>query len=79
MSGAPRTIVIVGAGFSGTSVAMQLLRLGRESLKVVLLDTAPVARGLAYAKRPYPYLLNVPAGRMNGMNPPPEALRQSSQ
>ena len=65
MSGAPRTIVIVGAGFSGTSVAMQLLRLGRESLKVVLLDTAPVARGVAYAKRPYPYLLNVPAGRMS--------------
>ncbi len=62
---AARTIVIVGAGFSGTTVAINLLRLaGSEPLTLVLLDRVRGARGLAYARREYPYLLNVPAGRM---------------
>lgn len=64
-----RTIVIVGAGFSGTAVAVNLLR-GRQiersqALRIVLLDRAEFARGTAYADREYPYLLNVPAGRMS--------------
>jgi uncharacterized NAD(P)/FAD-binding protein YdhS len=75
VSAAPRTIVIVGAGFSGTSVALHLLRLGRELLKVVLLDTATAGRGLAYARCPYPYLLNVPAGRMSASEDPRGFLR----
>jgi len=63
----PRTIVIVGAGFSGASVAINLLRLSywRPS-RIVLVDRAPrMARGAAYAERSHPYLLNVPAGRMS--------------
>jgi uncharacterized NAD(P)/FAD-binding protein YdhS len=68
----PRTIVIVGAGFSGTVVAINLLRLTRERpLRVVLVDRAQTARGVAYAKRPYPYLLNVPAGRMSATSGDP--------
>ena len=67
-----RTIVIVGAGFSGTVVAINLLRLTHERpLRVVLVDRAQTARGVAYAERPYPYLLNVPAGRMSATSHDP--------
>ena len=63
---APRTVVIVGAGFAGTTVATSLLRIPHaEPLRIVLLERAQIGRGVAYAQRPYPYLLNVPAGRMS--------------
>jgi uncharacterized NAD(P)/FAD-binding protein YdhS len=63
----PRTIVIVGAGFSGTAVAINLLRLSYwKPVRVVLLERAErMGRGAAYAERSHPYLLNVPAGRMS--------------
>jgi uncharacterized NAD(P)/FAD-binding protein YdhS len=63
----PRTLVIVGAGFSGTVVAINLLRLSYwRPVRVVLLERAErMGRGTAYAEKPYPYLLNVPAGRMS--------------
>jgi uncharacterized NAD(P)/FAD-binding protein YdhS len=63
----PRTIVIVGAGFSGTSVAINLLRLSYwRPVRIVLVERgAKMARGAAYADRSYDYLLNVPAGRMS--------------
>ena len=67
-----RTIVIVGAGFSGAIVATNLLRLSREQpLRVVLVDREPPARGVAYARRSYRYLLNVPAGRMSASSADP--------
>ena len=67
MTGLPRTIVIVGAGFSGAAVAINLLRLSYwRPARIVLIDRAPrMARGAAYAERSHPYLLNVPAGRMS--------------
>jgi uncharacterized NAD(P)/FAD-binding protein YdhS len=63
----PRTIVIVGAGFSGTAVAVNLLRLSYWTpVRVVLVDRAErMGRGVAYAHSGHPYLLNVPAGRMS--------------
>jgi uncharacterized NAD(P)/FAD-binding protein YdhS len=71
-SGGPRTVVIVGAGFSGTMVASNLLKLARDrALRVVLIDRAQMARGLAYGERAYPYLLNVPAGRMSATSADP--------
>jgi uncharacterized NAD(P)/FAD-binding protein YdhS len=62
-----RTIVIVGAGFSGTLVAANLLRSQHwATTQIVLVErSTSVARGKAYADRDYPYLLNVPAGRMS--------------
>ena len=70
---APRTVAIVGAGFSGTVLAINLLRLPHEQpLRVVLVDRAQMARGVAYARRRYPYLLNVPAGRMSASSADPE-------
>ena len=62
-----RTIVIVGAGFSGTLVAANLLKSQHwAATRIVLVErAATLARGKAYAQRSYPYLLNVPAGRMS--------------
>ncbi len=64
---AQRSIVIVGAGFSGTLVAAHLLKAQHGSkTRVVLIERAEqMARGAAYADRGYPYPLNVPAGRMS--------------
>jgi len=64
---AQRTIVIVGAGFSGTLVAASLLRSQHwATTQIVLIErSTTVARGKAYADREHPYLLNVPAGRMS--------------
>ena len=61
--GAPRTIAIVGAGFSGTLVTVNLLRRPPvESTRIVLIEREPeVGRGIAYARRDYRYILNVPA------------------
>ena len=64
---AQRTIVIVGAGFSGTLVAANLLKSQHWApTQIVLIERAAnLARGKAYADRGYPYLLNVPASRMS--------------
>lgn len=63
----PFTILIVGAGFSGTVLAMNLLRRPpRVATRIVLLERGPtLGRGLAYAATDVPYVLNVPAGRLS--------------
>ena len=67
-----RTIVIVGAGFSGTAVAINLLRLPHaQPLRVVLVERERMARGAAFASRHRSYLLNVPAGRMSASSADP--------
>jgi uncharacterized NAD(P)/FAD-binding protein YdhS len=61
------TIVIVGGGFCGTVLAANLLR-GPPSAAtdIILIERgAAMGRGLAYAVRDFPYLLNVPAGRLS--------------
>lgn len=82
MTPLPRTLVIVGAGFSGAAVAINLLRLSYwRPLRIVLVERAPrMARGAAYAQRSYPYLLNVPAGRMSlSSSDPLEFLKFAQQ
>ena len=61
------TIVIVGAGFSGTVLAANLLRRPLSNANdVVLIERgAAMGRGMAYADREFPYLLNVPAARLS--------------
>lgn len=65
----PRVIVIIGAGFSGTAVAIQLLRqwiAAAGNLRLVLVDSRDeIGAGVAYATRDYPYPLNVAAGQMS--------------
>lgn len=66
------TVVIIGAGFSGTALAVNLLRLPhRGGLRIVLVDRDGHARGTAYARREHPYRLNVPAGRMSASSADP--------
>jgi uncharacterized NAD(P)/FAD-binding protein YdhS len=61
------TIAIIGGGFCGTVVAANLLRRPpAEPTDVVLIEREPeVGRGVAYAARRFPYLLNVPAARLS--------------
>jgi uncharacterized NAD(P)/FAD-binding protein YdhS len=61
----PKTFVIVGAGFSGTVLAANLLRRPpADRADIVLIERRNVmGRGVAYAAHEFPYLLNVPAGR----------------
>jgi uncharacterized NAD(P)/FAD-binding protein YdhS len=70
-----RTIAIVGAGFSGTLCAVNILRAyrtdcshGGAALRVILLDrhTRP-GRGLAYRTWDDNLVLNVPAGNMSAL------------
>lgn len=72
MSDLRRTIAIVGAGFSGTVVAANLLtHPHHQRLRILLVDRSRIARGIAYAERDFPYLLNVPAGRMSASSGAP--------
>jgi uncharacterized NAD(P)/FAD-binding protein YdhS len=60
-------IAIVGAGFSGTVLAANLLRHPPAGIsEIVLIERgADVGRGSAYAVHRFPYLLNVPAARLS--------------
>jgi uncharacterized NAD(P)/FAD-binding protein YdhS len=63
----PNTIAIVGAGFCGTVLAANLLRRPpSNATDIVLIERGPaMGRGMAYADREFPYLLNVPAARLS--------------
>ncbi|WP_020650632.1 FAD/NAD(P)-binding protein [Solimonas variicoloris] len=63
------TIVIIGAGFCGTTLAVQLLRRPPVTpLDVVLVNRSGLlARGVAYGTRTASHVLNVPAGRMGAL------------
>jgi uncharacterized NAD(P)/FAD-binding protein YdhS len=58
-------LIIVGAGFSGSMLAVQLMR-ESEPPSVALLDKSPAfGPGLAYGAVAPEHLLNVPAGKMS--------------
>ncbi|WP_158746148.1 FAD/NAD(P)-binding protein [Acidisphaera sp. L21] len=60
-----RTLAIVGAGFSGTLLAIQALRRVPAGTSIVLLErVGEFGPGLAYATANPNHLLNVPAARM---------------
>ena len=62
----PATIAIVGSGFSGTMVAVNLARLGMAGLRVLLFERGKkLARGAAYDSESKERLLNVPARLMS--------------
>ncbi|HET9620599.1 MAG TPA: FAD/NAD(P)-binding protein, partial [Kofleriaceae bacterium] len=63
--GAP-CVVVLGAGFSGTLAAAQLIRQATRPIHVVVVDRAAAfAAGVAYSTADPRHLLNVPAARMS--------------
>lgn len=63
-------VVIIGAGFSGTLVAIHLLRQS-DSVQIDLVDQRLPGRGLAYGTIYDEHLLNVPAIRMSAFGSEP--------
>ncbi len=63
-------VAIIGAGFSGTMVAIHLLRQS-EAVEIDLIDSRLPGRGLAYSTTCDAHLLNVPAVRMSAFGSEP--------
>jgi uncharacterized NAD(P)/FAD-binding protein YdhS len=74
MSTASKTILIIGAGFSGAMTAVNLLRHPSSGgLRVVLVNSSGrMARGIAYGTHSTDHILNVPAGNMSALPEDPE-------
>ena len=69
----PRTVAVVGGGFSGVALTCALMRRARQPLQVTLVERhAALGCGVAYGTTQMSHLLNVPAGRM-GVDPQDEA------
>lgn len=69
----PRTVGIIGAGFSGTMLAVHLIEMSSMPLKVILFDRgASFAKGPAYATPNAKHLLNVRASNMSAYASDPE-------
>jgi uncharacterized NAD(P)/FAD-binding protein YdhS len=65
-------IAIVGAGFSGTLLALHLLRRCPAGSKITLIERGvQFGRGAAYATGNPSHLLNVPAGKMSAFHDRP--------
>lgn len=74
VAGAP-CVVIVGAGFSGTLAAAQLLRRATRPLHVAVVErTSDLAAGVAYSTGDARHLLNVPAARMSAWPDRPDSF-----
>src|ERR1700683_5121875 len=65
------TIAIVGSGFSGTLLALHLLRRCPGARVLLIERNRHFGRGLAYATGNPGHLLNVPAARRSGSQPRP--------
>jgi len=76
-----KTLIIVGAGFSGTVLTVNLLRrLPAEGADIVLIErNSSMGRGVAYAASDFPYLLNVPAARLSADSRDPSQFLRYAQ
>jgi uncharacterized NAD(P)/FAD-binding protein YdhS len=73
----PRTIGITGAGFTGTLLALHLLRRCGEGDRILLIEKRPrFGAGLAYATGNPHHLLNVRAGNMSAFSAEPDHFVQ---
>ena len=71
-AGTPSSIAIVGAGFSGTLLALHLLQRSPPQTRVVLIErNAQFGRGPAYSTGNSSHLLNVPAAKMSAFHQRP--------
>ncbi len=67
----PPTIAVIGGGFSGSAVAINLLRRARPVRVVLVNRYGPIGRGVAYGTRLEAHVLNVPAGGMSVLEDDP--------
>ena len=66
-------LAIIGAGFSGSMVAIHALTVARGPLTIALINkNADFGRGIAYGTRNPAHLLNVPAARMSAFVDDPD-------
>jgi uncharacterized NAD(P)/FAD-binding protein YdhS/predicted metal-dependent enzyme (double-stranded beta helix superfamily) len=67
------SIAIVGGGFSGSMVAVHLLKNAVSPLRIKLIESRPViGEGIAYSTNWDCHLLNVPAGKMSAFPDHPD-------
>jgi uncharacterized NAD(P)/FAD-binding protein YdhS len=76
-----KTIAIVGAGFSGTVLAANLLRrASARAIDIILIERGiAMGRGAAFAAHEFPYLLNVPVGRLSADSRDPQQFLRFTQ
>ncbi|MBS7811008.1 FAD/NAD(P)-binding protein [Roseococcus pinisoli] len=68
-----QTVAVIGAGFSGVLLALQLLRRCPATTSVTLIErNGGFGRGQAYSTENPNHLLNVPAGRMSAFRDRPD-------
>jgi len=66
-------IAIIGGGFSGSLVAINLLQNATKPLRIQLIErSSEVGRGVAYGTQVDCHLLNVPAGNMSALIDQPD-------
>ncbi len=70
----PYDLAIIGSGFSGTFLTIQLLKKASPPFSIVLVEGIPhrLGRGIAYETTMDCHLLNVPAGNMSAFPDDPE-------
>lgn len=75
-----KTLVIIGAGFSGTVSAIEFLRSAPQDSRLIIINrSGTVARGLAYGTSSSRHLLNVPAGNMSAQVDNPNSFLEYCQ
>lgn len=67
-----KTIAIIGAGYSGVSVAINLAHYASEKIQVLLFEKNNFAEGIAYSTRDPHHLLNIHAGAMSAFDDKPD-------
>jgi uncharacterized NAD(P)/FAD-binding protein YdhS len=74
------TLVIIGAGFSGTVAAIEFLRTAPDGSKLIIVNrSGQMAKGLAYGTNSPTHLLNVPAGNMTAIVKDPDSYLKYCQ
>jgi uncharacterized NAD(P)/FAD-binding protein YdhS len=67
------TIAIIGGGFSGTMLAVHLLRGATKPLHIKMVETSPgLGRGVAFGTHFASHVLNVPASKMSAFPDDPD-------
>jgi len=75
ISDSPTIIAIVGAGFSGSLIAAQLLKTATRPLLIKLIERSQeIGQGIAYGTQTTGHLLNVSAGKMSAFPDNPTHL-----